>query len=155
MHIRAFRDDDLGELHSMICSTIEQCYRGVYSQKMVDFFKEYHSQNNIRTDASLGQTIVAVHNGSIVGSGTILGNNIRRVFVLPDQQGKGIGGRIMTDLEQKARQGRLNVVELDSSIVSVDFYHRLGYEGDCRAFIELENGERLDYVPMTKKMRHR
>jgi citrate lyase synthetase len=155
MHIRAFREDDLDELHSMICSTIEQNYRGVYSPKMVDFFKEYHSEKNIRTDASLGHTIVAVQNGSIVGSGTLLGNNIRRVFVLPDRQGKGIGGRIMTELEQKAQEGQIKVVELDSSMVSVDFYHRLGYDGDCQAFIELENGDRLDYVPMTKKIRQR
>lgn len=46
---------------------------------------------------------------------------------------------------------KIEVVELDSSMVSVDFYHHLGFNGDQHAFIILENRERLDYVPMTKR----
>jgi GNAT superfamily N-acetyltransferase len=95
---------------------------------------------------------VVLRNGSIAGTGTLLGKNIRRVFVLPCHQGKGIGGRIMTELELKAKYDHVDIIDLDSSMVSVEFYHRLGYTGNDHAFIELRSGGMLDYIPMTKKV---
>jgi GNAT superfamily N-acetyltransferase len=148
--IRAFREDDLEEVRKLVLTTIELSYSGVYSTRAILFFQEYHSVENIRADASRGQTVVALENGSIIGTGTLLGNNIRRVFVLPGVQGKGLGGRIMEELEQRAAEAGLKAVELDSSTVSIDFYRRRGYTAGERDFIELEGGERLDYLPMQK-----
>ena len=143
----------MGELHGMICWTIELSYARVYSTEAVRFFKEYHSIEHIRSDASVGHTILALENDSIIGTGTLLGHNIRRVFVRPDRQGKGIGGRIMTRLERMASDDRVEMVDLDSSMVSVEFYHRRGYLGDERCFLELGNGTKLGYIPMTKNIR--
>ena len=148
--MRAFREEDLDELRDMICTTIEQSYSGTYSPLAIEYFKEYHSPDHIRSDAFLGHTLLVLRNASIVGTGTLLGQNIRRVFVLPGHQGKGIGGWIMAELERKASEDKVATIDLDSSLVSVDFYHHRGYLGDDVSSHELEGGGRLDYVRMTK-----
>ncbi|HEY3418974.1 MAG TPA: GNAT family N-acetyltransferase [Methanomassiliicoccales archaeon] len=150
--IRTFRNDDLDELHRMIMATIEECYSEAYPPEAVSFFQEYHSPEHISDDASNGYTIVVVEKGSIVGTGTLLGSNIRRVFVLPSRQGKGIGSMIMAELERKAAGNSIMAVELDSSSVSVDFYDHLGYVGASRHNINLKGGARLEHVPMRKRV---
>jgi GNAT superfamily N-acetyltransferase len=150
-----YRSDDLGELHRMICTTIDQSYSGTYSQEAIEFFKAYHSKENIRADALSGHTILVRENDGLIGTGTLLGTNIRRVFVIPYSQGMGIGTMIMAELERLAEEDRLDIVDLDSSMVSVDFYHHLGYKDENRAFLALEKGGRLDYVPMIKMIGRR
>jgi GNAT superfamily N-acetyltransferase len=150
--IRDLLPDDLEEFRRMVCATIDQSYAGVYSSGAIRFFKEYHSLENIRSDAAHGQTIVALDKGEIIGTGTLLGSNIRRVFVVPSLQGRGLGGMIMAELERRAAEAMADIVDLDSSMVSVDFYRRRGYQEGERSSIGLEGGETLEYVPMRKSI---
>jgi GNAT superfamily N-acetyltransferase len=78
---------------------------------------------------------VALDGSSIAGTGTLVGRNIEG-FCLADRQGKGLGGRIMGELEKKAAEVHIDLVELDPSMLSVDFYHPLGYKGDERSYIK-------------------
>jgi GNAT superfamily N-acetyltransferase len=151
--IRPYRIEDLDELHSLICETLQKSYSGTYSPGAIEFFKQYHSEENITADALHGHTILFQENNRLVGTGTLLGTNIRRVFVLPERQGMGIGAGIMAELESMAASEGTAVLDLDSSMVSVGFYHRLGYAGDALCFIDLADRDRLDYVPMTKRIR--
>lgn len=150
--IRAYRDDDLDGVRGLVITTIERSYSGEYSAQAIQFFKDYHSLENIRSDATIDQTVVVLEHGSIIGTGTLLGNNIRRVFVLPEHQGRGLGGRIMAELEKRAAEAGVEVVDLDSSTASVDFYRRREYQGGAASSIELKDGERLDYLPMWKRI---
>ena len=129
MAIRSYRNDDLDAVHHLVSWTIDKSYSATYSQEAVKFFKRYHSPENIVGDAHSGHTILVHRNDKLVGTGTLLGTNIRRVFVLPEEQGKGIGGRIVAELERLAARDRIGTVDLDSSTVSEGFYHHLGYVG--------------------------
>jgi hypothetical protein len=42
----------------------------------------------------------------------------------------------MGELEKKAAEVHIDLVELDPSMLSVDFYHPLGYKGDERSYIK-------------------
>ena len=149
---RRYRDQDLDDAHRLVCGTIENSYSRAYSPEAVDFFKRYHSKENISADASSGHTLLFYREGRLVGTGTLLGTNIRRVFVLPDEQGRGVGRMIVAELERIAAGNGVGTIELDSSTVSVEFYHRLGYVGEERRSKNLEHGGVLEYVPMTKKL---
>jgi len=152
MEIRRFEKGDLGEVKRVIDQTIEVSYREVYPPEAIDFFKEYHSEEHILDDAEKGYSIVVLIEGRIVGTGTLLETNIRRVFVYPSAQRRGIGKRIMEDLEDRARMMGVKTVDLASSLVSKEFYDSLNYVCEEQTFIPLENDEKLVYYEMRKRI---
>jgi GNAT superfamily N-acetyltransferase len=85
-----------------------------------------------------------------VGTGTLLGNNIRRVFISPQHQRQGIGRIIAEKLEQKARQGQSAVIDLSASPLSRRFWETLGFTTSGEAFVPVEDGQNLRYYQMVK-----
>ena len=63
----------------------------------------------------------------ILGTGTLVGGEIKRVFVDPTFQKQGFGRRIMQQLEEAAARQGVKTVKLDASLPSQVFYERLGY----------------------------
>jgi len=150
--LRGFRAEDLAEVRRLVIRTIDAKYVRVYPPRAVDYFKQFHSEEHVMADAEQGLTVVVELDGRIVATGTVVGNNIRRVFVLPEYQGRGLGRLVMERLERHARAEGVETVELDVSLVSERFYDRLGYRLVKKDYIPLEDGERLDYFLMVKSM---
>jgi GNAT superfamily N-acetyltransferase len=86
----------------------------------------------------------------IIGIGTLLGDEIMRVFVDPAFQKRGFGKLIMQKLEEKALSAGIDIVKLDASLPSKKFYDSLAYVTLEKTFLEVENNERLDYYKMEK-----
>jgi citrate lyase synthetase len=156
LYTREFRDNDLKKVQELIYKTIDISYAGVYSKEAIKFFKKYHSEENIKQDAYKGYTIVLeeINQEKIIGTGTLLGTNVRRVFIDPLYQFKGYGKQIMKYLEESANQNdEINVIDLDSSLVSKKFYDSLGYKTIREDFIMVENSKKLEYYRMEKKIK--
>jgi GNAT superfamily N-acetyltransferase len=153
--IRRFRPTDLWALKSLIHRTITLCYPGHYCLEVVRFFVDYHNEEAIQRDARDGCTLVLDKAGRALGTGTLVGNEIKRVFVDPALQGWGCGRRIMRRLEEHAACEGITTVTLDASLPSRPFYHKLGYTIAEKAFIEVENGRRLDFFRMSKALHAR
>ncbi len=150
--LREFRPSDLKLLRSLIHRTIDISYSEVYPKEAIEFFKDYHSGDNILKDASEGYTIVLELDGRIIGTGTLLGSNVRRVFVDLPFQNQGFGKMIMKALEEEACSNGIEVIDLSASLVSRKFYDSLSYTKLKESFIPVENGQRLDYFEMAKKL---
>lgn len=150
--IREFRKTDLYAVKNLINRTIETCYLGAYCKEAIRFFKDWHKEEKILLNAKEGYTIVLEHGNKIVGTGTIVNDEIIRVFVDPAFQKNGLGRKIMKYLETKANAEGTNLVKLDASIPSKKFYDLLGYVTLNETFIELENNKRLDYYKMQKSL---
>jgi len=150
--VRIFREADLMPLKSMIHRTIAVCYPGYYGAEAVRFFMNYHDEQAIRQDARTGCTVVLDKAGRPIGTGTLVGDEIKRVFVDPMAQRQGAGRRIMQYLEEQARSSGVVTVRLDASLPSTVFYDKLGYTIVERAFLPLENGERLDFYKMRRSL---
>jgi GNAT superfamily N-acetyltransferase len=150
--IRRFERADLDSILSLVHRTVDGSYARAYSDEARAFFKAYHDRASVLGDAEEGTVLVVVKAGIIVGTGTLRGNEVRRVFVDPTEQGKGIGRALMEELLAAARRAGLDRVVLDSSTVSKRFYERLGFTvtGDGR--IDLEAGGRLDYQVMELRL---
>jgi GNAT superfamily N-acetyltransferase len=151
MMLRAFRKDDLDRLHELVIDTIGACYPGAYPPRAVAFFKAYHSRDNILGDAERGATLVLEAEG-LSATGTLVDGGIKRVFVRPSQQGRGHGRRMMSALEQVARERGLQDVALDASLVSIDFYRQLGYVGASWEAHDVGEGQSLRYLVMRKRL---
>lgn len=150
--LRQFRDADTEALKVLIDTTIDACYTGVYPPAAVSFFKKYHSLECIAEDARAGYTIVVEANGDVIATGTLLGTNVRRMFVSPTAQGRGLGHMMLTRLEQYARETGLTRLDLDASLPAHGFYIRHGYVTDSEGSHTLPHGEELRYYAMSKSL---
>jgi GNAT superfamily N-acetyltransferase len=150
--IREFHGADLPALKVLVHKTIATCYPSHYCVEAVRFFIGHHSEEAILRDAEKGLTIVLDKAGRILGTGSVVDDEIRRVFVDPTLQKQGFGRRIMQQLEQAAaRQGAV-AVRLDASLPSKAFYDRLGYITLGPAFLPVGNGRRLNFLKMQKAL---
>ena len=150
--IRKFKTCDLDTIRGLIQNTIDVCYSDVYSKEAVRFFKDCHCDENVLKDASEGHTIVLKKDSRIIGTGTIVGDKIKRLFVEPAFQKNGFGKILMQRLEEKAFLTGVGSVKLNASLPSKKFYDSLGYATLEETFLEVENGKRLDYYKMQKAL---
>ncbi|HEY41367.1 MAG TPA: GNAT family N-acetyltransferase [Dehalococcoidia bacterium] len=152
IQIREFTDDDLQAVYQLIQHTIDVSYREAYPEEAVEFFKDYHSEEQILNDAANGYTVVAECNGEIFGTGTLSGTNIRRVFVNPHHQQKGTGKLIVRQLEKKALIEKVTTLDLEASLVSRQFWESLGFVIQSEEYFPVSNDKRLHYSRMTKTL---
>ena len=148
--VRRFKPSDRDIVKGLIQKTIDACYSDVYCKEAIQFFKEWHCEDRILSEAKKGYTVVLEKNRQIIATGTIVGDEIRRVFVQPAFQRQGFGKIIIHKLEAKAATLGITVVKLDASIPSKKFYDSLGYQTLEETFIPVENGRRLDFYKMGK-----
>ena len=137
---------------SLIQTTIDACYPKVYPKEAVEFFKDWHCDERILKDAKEGYTILLNKDARIVGTGTIVDDHVKRVFVDPAFQGHGFGKLIMRKLEERAVSTSIDIVKLDASLPSKMFYDALGYVTLERAFLDVGNNKRLDFYKMEKTL---
>ena len=152
INIRQFRKKDLPAVYSLIQNTIDFSYTGVYPPEAVEFFKEYHSQNNILNDNVAGYGVVVESNGKVLGTGTLLKDNIRRVFVDPAYQKRGIGKLITQELEKKASIQKIVTLNLQASLVSRRFWESQGFTIQEERYIPVRNNQKLRFYEMLKTL---
>jgi GNAT superfamily N-acetyltransferase len=112
----------------MICETIDESYSNVYPDRAVQFFKQFHSEDNILERSQVGEILIIEEDGIFVATGTLVENEILGVFVKADRQGKGYGKEIMNALENRAKTKGYSEITLSISLPSRNFYENLGYE---------------------------
>jgi GNAT superfamily N-acetyltransferase len=149
--IRKFRGEDLEVVKQLVDTVIKISYREAYPQEAIDYFLLFHSAENIREDADRGCTFV-LETDRIVGTGTLLGLEIKRVFIDPSFHRHGLGMLLIEALEHEALQSGIRKISLAASLPSKQFYDTLGYVTECRTFIPIQNGERLEYFSMIKNL---
>ena len=148
--IRLFREADLVPLHRMIKDTIDASYAGIYPDRAVQFFMEYHSEKRIMERSQVGEILLIERHDSIVATGALVGNEILGVFVRPEEQGQGLGKRIMSELERRAKEKGLSEVVLSVSLPSRKFYETLEYELLDECSLDVGKGQHLNYWPARK-----
>ena len=139
---------------NIICHTIETVYPRYYPKGVVDFFLAHHSDENIKSDIDKGNVYLFSHNSNIVGTGSIQhGNEIARVFVLPEFQGRGFGSEIIEHLERQVACSH-NFVSLHASLPAYLMYIKRGYTQVAFETI-IAPGETILCVPvLQKKLQH-
>ncbi|KAF5075797.1 MAG: GNAT family N-acetyltransferase [Methanoculleus horonobensis] len=150
--LRRFSPGDLEDVSRLVAETIEVSYAKSYPREAIDYFLDYHTVEQISADADRGCTFVIEPAGRIVGTGTLLGTTIKRVFVHPSRQRRGYGALLMRALEREALRCGIRKVDLSASLPSKRFYDGLGYTTECEEYIPVGNGRRLDYYVMVKAL---
>jgi GNAT superfamily N-acetyltransferase len=88
--------------------------------------------------------------GVPAGTVTVSGNEINRLFVLPEQQRKGYGRELMDFSEQMIRKSSDRIV-LDASLPAKKMYLDRGYTAAEYHMTETDNGDYLCFDVMEKR----
>lgn len=87
----------------------------------------------------------------LVGVGALDGSEIRRIYVEPRAQARGIGQALLAALEHEAARSGVGAVSLDASPASVAFYASRGYAVCADGGFSIGAAE-FSYVTMAKRL---
>lgn len=141
---------DAGIVKKISHDTIKAVYPRYYPSGAVDFFLAHHSNEHILRDIEAGEVWLIADEGSTVGTVTVNGNEINRLFVLPEYQGKGYG-RALMEYAEKLVFSRYDCAELSASLPAKTIYIKNGYVPESYHIIECDNGDKLCYDYMKKQ----
>lgn len=145
--------DHAEAIHDVLQTTIRAVYPKYYPQAIVDFFCDLHSLDHVREGIASGHMGVALDDAdNVVGAGCYDGNHITGVYVLPAYQGRGCGTLIIDRLEEAIGADH-DVAVLDASLPAVTLYEHRGYKTIGHGVVELEDGVKLVYEKMEKRLR--
>jgi putative acetyltransferase len=98
--------------------------------------------------------IVAEDKSGILGFGTIIPklHELRALYVHPTVGRRGIGGKILQELEMRAVAQGISCLQLNASLNAEKFYHCSGYKNLSRGTFRLSNKHEMDCVKMEKDL---
>lgn len=153
--VRTAVPGDVEAIHAVVQKSILDAYPPCYGRAEVAAFCRLHDVESIAADVGRGRVRVVSASDRIVGTGTLDGDHITRVFVLPEEQGKGYGTRMMDALERAAQP--YGTAVLDTSIPAKALYLHRGYRATgtetwCVEPHDCFPAFRLNYETMEKNL---
>lgn len=139
-------------IYNVLHKTIQTVYPKYYPKEVADFFCQHHSKEHIADGIATGNMGVLTVGNTIVGTGCFDGNHITGVYVLPEYQNQGCGSQILNCLEAKIAE-KQDISVLDASLPAVCLYEHRGYKTVGHGVYALENGVKLVYEIMEKKLK--
>ena len=144
--------DMANEIYHVLHTAIKTIYPKYYPKEVVDFFCRHHSKEHVLKGIASDNMGVLMEGNVIVGTGCFDQNHITGVYVLPSFQKRGFGSHIMNCLENEISR-KYDTAVLDASLPAVCLYEHRGYKTVGHGVHELENGAKLVYEIMEKKIR--
>ena len=152
MSIKQAYKDDLQVVKYITIETINQIYPHYYPKGAVEFFVEHHNDINIINDIDAGKVFLCVNEeGQTIGTVSLKDNDICRLFVLPEYQGKGYG-RELLDFAENEIAKKYEEIMIDASLPAKCIYLKRGYREKESHIINANYGDFLCYDVMVKKV---
>ena len=126
MIIRQASINDFQKVIHISQTTIRTIYPRYYPSGAVQYFCDHHSDDRIHLDIVSGIVYLLENDTDVVGTVTINGNRINRLFMLPQFQHKGYG-RAMLDFAEKMVLKHSDTVMIDASFPAKQIYRKRGY----------------------------
>ena len=153
MSIRSAQTTDFDIVRKITRETIGEIYPHYYPTGAVEFFLNHHSDENIANDISDGIVYLCCDpEGNTAGTVTIRENEICRLFVLPEYQGRGYG-RELLEFAESVIAGEFNEIVIDASLSAKSIYLRRGYKETEYHTIKTGNCDHLCYDVMKKQVK--
>ncbi len=134
---------------AIVHQTIAQVYPNYYPAGAVEYFLKYHSPERIRDAVGREEVYLIGCDGEYAGTGSMQGNEICRLFILPRFQGKGLGTKLMDAFEETLFT-MYSEVQVSASLPAYGMYQNRGYTQRSYHCILTENGHYLCYHQMIK-----
>lgn len=132
--VRRIEESDAKAVSDLIRTTISISNKKDYPEELMDQLIEIETPEHVLQRASWTHFYVVLDSDRIIGCGAIGPywgkedeSSLFTIFVLPEYQGKGVGGLIMDTLENDEFYLRARRIEIPASITGVPFYLKMGY----------------------------
>jgi GNAT superfamily N-acetyltransferase len=152
LEIIKFEDKYFMDVYNIVHKTIEEIYPKYYPKKVVEYFHNHHSIENMKCKLPEEYTKIILLNRKVIGTGSCNKNDIGRFFILPEFQNKGYGKKLLVELELEIKQNNYENITLASSLGAVYFYTKCGYKYSNYKIIEVEDDQFLCYLEMKKEI---
>lgn len=138
------------QVAEIVRETITEIYPHYYPKGAVQFFLDLHSPEGIEKAWGKEEIYLLKNRDTVLGTGSIGGNEICRLFILPGFQGMGFGGRLM-DFQESEIFKYSSSVCVDVSFPAEGMYLKRGYRIASFEKTETGNGDFLCYHTMEKR----
>ena len=149
MNIRIANEFDFESVKRITQTTIKTVYPKYYPSGAVQFFCDHHSDEKILEDIKANRVYLIENEENEVGTVTICGNEINRLFVLTKYQHMGYG-RALMDFAEKMISKETDTVVLDASLPAKKIYLLRGYKATNYNMIKTDNGDYLCFDVMER-----
>lgn len=140
--IRLALEDDADDISGVILRALRETNAKDYTTEIIERIERSFSPGAVRQLIGKRTVFVAAIGTRIVGTASLDGSVVRTVFVAPNVQARGVGKRLMAEVERAARERNIPALTVPSSVTAEAFYARLGfravrdsYHGDERTII--------------------
>ncbi|MGN1031148.1 MAG: GNAT family N-acetyltransferase [Butyricicoccaceae bacterium] len=140
------------DVKRIVHRTIDETFHEYYSDSAVSFFQQQHNDEAIRLAISSGHVYLIRTNGMSIATASVRGNEIYRLFVLPEHQHQGYCSKILDFLEKTILR-EYDTVHLDSCApaLKIALYESRGYQPIEHHRILTLDGEIIEYDVMELK----
>ena len=125
--IRQFEPKDAEAVSFLVRETLKESNSADYSFDILQPLIEYFSPENLLRLSRERFCLVAEADNRIVGTGAIEDTELVTFFVLPEYQKKGIGGKLLEEIESFAARRKIKTIRVGSSVTGELFYEKAGY----------------------------
>ena len=150
-NIRNARNEDLQIIMDIVQRTTKEIYPKYYPQGAVEFFLDYHNENAVSQDIADNNVYIIEDDNKVTGTVTVNDNEINRLYVLPEYQGKGYGGFLLGYAEKIVFKNYDEII-LYSSLPAKSMYLKRGYKEYRYEVFDTKNGDFLCCDIMKKKL---
>jgi citrate lyase synthetase len=126
MNIRKFKEEDAVQLSNIICKCADSSLD--MNQENVNYIKSKNTPKKIIEASKEFTLLLAFVDEKLVGGGGIDKNRIRKMFIDPEYQRKGIGRKIYESLETIAIKNKQEKIYLHAAPNAVRFYAKFGFK---------------------------
>ncbi len=151
MRIRKFRKEDAKEVSILKQRSQREVMGGYYPPHVVDFFCRKNTPEYVLNKSKEMDLFVAVEKGKIVGVNGLKKNAVRSFYVLPGFMRKGIGRKLIENVEKLARKKGIKKLLVHSSLYAEEFYRKCGFR-KLRTLHNRRGKIRFDEILMEKKL---
>lgn len=138
------------DVYNIVHKTIDIVYPKYYPIEVVDYFHQYHCKKTLENELPLEHTVLMHFNNKVIGTGSLVGHEIKRLFILPEYQGVGYGRKLLKQLEHKALLTNKSSLLLYASLPGFNFYIKNDYNMIEYNKMNLKNDSYLCYFILNK-----
>jgi predicted N-acetyltransferase YhbS len=126
--LRAARDGDAEAVSQVIVSALRESNASDYPREVIERLAQIFNPAAVLDMIGKRKVFVATSEQRIIGTASLDGRVVHAVFVAPDVQHRGVGRRLMAEVERTALSAGTTTLVVQSSVTAVPFYARLGFK---------------------------
>jgi GNAT superfamily N-acetyltransferase len=156
LHIRKARPDDALAVKAIHKAAVLQLCAAEYTPEQLAAWTRRDDTSDLPPwvmPDSAEIMWVAEQDGTIIGFGSLLGNDVNTVYVHPHYTRQGVGTRLLRKIEQEAKERGVTTLGIEASLTAVPFYQSSGYRFVKEAEHRFSNGVSMRCVIMSKQLR--